>query len=102
MAATLTPAILLGIAGPLAAAVATWFAVDRTYRKDPLRVTGVLLWAWGAKVVFFVAYVVVAVKGLEVHATAFAITLAAALVLSYGVEALLLRQLFSRAWRGVR
>ncbi len=102
MATTLTPAILLGVAGPLAAALATWFAIERTYRQDPLRVTGVMLRAWGAKTVFFAAYIVGVVKGLDVHAVAFVITLTATFIVSYAVEAVLLRQLFWRAWRGAR
>lgn len=102
MATTLTPAILLGIAGPIAVAIASWLAIERTHRQDPLRVTGVMLRAWGAKVVFFTAYIVIAIKGLEVHAEAFVISLAGSFIVSNAVETIFLRRLFSRAWRDAR
>ena len=95
-------AIALGMAGPLLATTATWLVVLRAWQHDPMLVTPALLRAWAAKVVFFTAYVVLAIKGLGVAAEPFAISLAGYFIALYAAEALLLRRLFSRAWRGAR
>lgn len=95
-------AIALGVAGPLLATTATWLVVERAWQHDPMQVTPALLRAWAAKAVFFAAYVVMAIKGLDVAAEPFAVSLAGYFIALYAAEAILLRRLFSRAWRGAR
>lgn len=48
----------LGMAGPLTAAAGTWLAVERTWRRDPVRVTRLLMAALFIKLVFFGLYTV--------------------------------------------
>jgi hypothetical protein len=95
-------AVVLGMVAPLAAAAGSWIVIDHTYRQDPLRVTGVMFRALLAKAVFFLAYVVIVIRGLDVRPEPFAISLAAYFVALYAFEAFLLRRLFSRAWREAR
>jgi hypothetical protein len=95
-------AILLGMAAPLAAAVATWIIVERAHRVSPSLVMPVLLRAAAAKAVFFAAYVVLVLEGLGVAPAPFAVSLAMYFILLLAVEAALFQRLFSRAWRAAR
>jgi hypothetical protein len=94
--------IVLGMIGPLAATLASWVAIEHTYRQDPLRVTGVMFRSMGAKAVFFAAYVTVVIKGLDLNANVFVASLTGYLIGLYAAEAVLLRRLFCGAWRGAR
>jgi hypothetical protein len=69
--------IFAGMFGPLVASGATWIAIERTYRRDPARVSGVLMRAFGAKMLFFGAYVVLAVRVLALDVVPFAAAFAA-------------------------
>lgn len=89
--------ILLGMLGPLTASVATWIAIDRAHRRDPARVTTVLMRAFGAKMLFFGAYVVLVARlwllELTPFATSFAIYfLGLQAVLASRVRALMVPQ----------
>ncbi len=100
--APVTAAIMFGLVGPLLATTAGWLIVERAYRRDPTAVTATMIRAWAAKVAFFVAFVVLGLKGLEVSPAPFVVSFTACFIALYGVEALLLHRLFSRAWRGAR
>ncbi len=50
-----------GMLGPLAAAVLSWIAMSRKYRKHPDRLTALMIKAFGAKMVFFAGYITVLV-----------------------------------------
>ena len=52
-------------AGAAAVAVTTWVLAERTYRRDPARLTGVMMAAFVGKMVFFGAYVAVMLDGLS-------------------------------------
>ncbi len=95
-------AIVLGMAAPLVATTSSWLVIAHAYRLSPARVMPVMLRAWAAKAAFFVAYVVLALKGLEVAATPFVASFTAYFIALYAAQALLLQRLFSRAWRGAR
>ena len=95
-------AIVLGMVAPLAAAIASYTAVDSMYRHNPLRVTSVMLRAWGLKAVFFLAYVTAVLRGLGVTPEPFVISLTAYFIALNAAEAVLLRRLFSGAWRDAR
>lgn len=56
---SVNPEFFLGMAGPLAAASATWWLVERTARAEPERLTNVMVTAFAAKMVFFGAYATV-------------------------------------------
>lgn len=51
--------LFLGMLGPAVASVATWLAIERAHRQDPARVSAVMMRAFGLKMLFFGAYVVV-------------------------------------------
>ena len=89
------PELLLGLAGPLASAIATWVALDRTYRVAPERVTGVMSVAFLAKMVFFAAYVIGSVRMLETRPVPFVSSFAAFFIALYAMEAWFLRRLFA-------
>ncbi len=100
--APVTAGIVLGMAGPLLAATASWLVVERAYRRDAAVVTPTMIRAWAAKAAFFVAYVAVVLQGLDVSPAPFVISFTASFIAFYTVEAILLHRLFSRAWRGAR
>jgi ACR3 family arsenite efflux pump ArsB len=95
-------AIVLGMVGPLAATIATWVAVEHAYRRDPLAVTGVMLRAWLLKALFFTIYLIAVIRGLGVSGQPFAVSLASYFLVLHTIEAMLLKRLFSRAWRPAR
>lgn len=88
-------ATLLGIAGPLLVAVVTWRLAEQAYRRDPASLTGLMMGAFVAKMVFFGAYVVLVVKGLAQPPTPFAVSFTAAFIAVYAIEALALKKLFA-------
>ena len=94
--------VFAGLAGPLAAVVATWVLVVRAFRRDPASVMGVTATAFLAKVVFFVAYVVAAIKIAGLPAQAFAVSFVAWFITLYAAQAVLFRRLFREGLRGVR
>jgi len=95
-------AIVLGMVGPLAATIVTWVAVEHAYRRDPLAVTGVMLRAWLLKALFFTIYLIAVIRGLGVSGQPFAVSLASYFLVLHLIEAMLLKRLFSGAWRAAR
>lgn len=91
------PAVLLGVPGPLAAAVATWVLVHRAHQRAPEGVSALMVKLFGAKLVFFGAYVAVAVSALPRGAVAFVVSFTSQYILLHLLEALALRRLFSGA-----
>jgi hypothetical protein len=91
--------IVLGMAGPLAAAVATWLLVERTWRVAPARLTNVMFTAFAAKIIFFGAYVVAAIKLSGVRPLPFVASFTSYFIALYAVEAVLMTRLFRRAAR---
>ena len=88
-------ATLLGAAGPLTVAIVTWRMAEQTYRRNPAALTGLMMAGFVAKMVFFGAYVVVAIKGLSQPAVPFATSFTASFIAVYLIEALALRRLFA-------
>lgn len=91
----LTGALIAGMAAPLAAVVVTWLVIDRAARTDPQRVGRRLLGAFGVKVLFFGAYVVVALGVLQLDPKAFIVSFTCYFVALYLTEALLFRRVFA-------
>jgi hypothetical protein len=88
-------AVAAGIAGPLAAALASWLAAERTWRRDPARLTSVMIVAFAGKVVFFAVYVAFMLSVLSVPPTPFVATFTASFIALHLAEALALKRLFS-------
>jgi hypothetical protein len=88
-------AVALGTAGPLAAALATWFVVERTHARAPGQVSGVMIRLFGAKLVLFGGYVAAVVLLLSAGTTAFVVSFTCQYILLHGLEAAFLRRLFA-------
>ena len=86
--------VLLGMSAPLAATIATWILVERTYRWRPERLTPLMVLAFGGKMLFFGAYVIVMLTVLMLRPMPFVISFTAYFVALYAIEALCLRRLF--------
>jgi hypothetical protein len=91
-----------GMLGPLLAAVASWELIERTYRRDPVKVTGRMVAAFGVKVVFFGVYVAVMLRGLALHGVGFVVSFTAYFIGLHAAEAFYLRRLFTDGTTGSR
>lgn len=87
------PEVLLGMAGPLAAAVVSWVAYERAHRSAPGRLTNVMIAALAVKMVFFGGYVGVMLRGLDLRPTPFIVSFAAYFIALHTIEATFLRRL---------
>ena len=86
--------ILFGMLAPLAGAVVTWVLVARTYPSRPERLTSLMVAAFGAKLVFFGAYVTVMLKVLALRPLPFVISFTTYFIALHMFEALCLQRLF--------
>jgi hypothetical protein len=91
---SVNPEVLYGMAGPLGSAVVTWIVTDRTWRRAPERLTGVLAAGFAVKVVFFGVYATLMIRVVGVRPVPFAIGFTSYLIGLYLVEALFMRRLF--------
>lgn len=89
--------VLLGLLGPLAAALGTWIVVERAHAREPARVSAAMIVLFGVKMVLYPPYVVAVVLLLEAGSTAFVVSFTCQMVLLYGLEARYLRRLFAGA-----
>lgn len=87
--------VLFGMVGPFAVSVASGALVERVYRRDPERLTSVMVAAFGAKMVFFAAYVAVMLKLLALRPVPFMTSFTAFFVALHLVEAFSLKRLFA-------
>ena len=88
-------ATLYGMAAPLIVAITTWRMAERTYRRDPAALTGLMMAGFVGKMVFFGAYVAVVIKVLSQPAVPFAVSFTASFIALHLIEALALRRLFA-------
>lgn len=93
---SLTGEIMLGMVAPLAAVCASWIALERAYRLNPLSVMRVTLRLGVAKAMFLVAFMIAVIQGLEIRPTPFVVSFTAYFIGLYMAEAVLLRRLFGR------
>jgi len=87
--------VLLGMLGPLAAATGSWILVERTHRRSPEAVTGVLIASFATKMLFFGAYVAVMLRIVAVRPIPFVASFTASFIALYSIEALALHRLFA-------
>ena len=76
-------------------ATASWMAAERTYRRRPERLTAMMVAAFGVKMVFFGAYVAIALKVLSLRPIPFVISFTGYFIGLHVIEALYLRRLFA-------
>jgi hypothetical protein len=89
------------MAAPLGAAVVSWVLTERTYRRNPERLTALLISGFAAKMAFFGAYVVVMLAAVGVRPVPFVASLTGYFIGLYLFEALLMRRLFAASLRNV-
>ena len=87
------PEIVLGMVGPLAAAIGSWVAYERAHRGAPGRLTNVMIAALAVKMVFFGGYVVVMLRGLDLRPMPFVVSFASYFIALHTIEATFLRRL---------
>jgi hypothetical protein len=89
-------AVLFGLLGPLAAAVASWVLIERAYHQSQARASALMVKLFGAKMVFFGAYVAAVVLWLLPEARVpFVVSFVSHYILLHLMEALCLRRLFA-------
>ena len=86
--------VWLGMLGPLMVVSGTWVLTERVYKADPARVTPVVITAFAGKLVFFGAYVALAIGILGVQPMPFAASFTGYFVVLHMIEALLMKRLF--------
>jgi hypothetical protein len=85
--------IWIGMLGPLAAALASWIAMERQYRQRPEGLTGLMIKAFAIKMIFFALYVTVLLGVRLVQPVPFAISFLGYFLSLHTVEAIGLRRL---------
>jgi len=98
----LAPSVFGGLVGPIVAAVATWIAVVRVYRRNPAGVTNVMVKAFLVKAVFFSAYVVAMIKVAALPARSFGFSFVTSFIALYALQATLFVRLFRGGLKGAR
>ena len=97
--APVNPELALAMAGTLGSAMVSWIVMERTQRAAPERVTGVMITAFAAKMVFFGAYVVILVRLVGVRPVPFVIGFTGYFIGLHAIEALFLKRLFGETAR---
>ena len=87
--------VLFGMLGPLAVVTISWVMAERTYRRHPEQLSSLMIAAFGAKMVFFGAYVAIALKVLSLRPIPFVVSFTGYFIGLYFIEALCLRRLFA-------
>jgi hypothetical protein len=87
--------VLCGMLGPLAMVIGSWVLMERAYRRNPERLTAVMVGAFAGKLVFFGAYVAVMLRVLSLRPRTFVASFTSYFVVLYLIEALYLRRLFA-------
>jgi len=87
--------VLLGMLAPLVAVSVSWVLTERTYKRDPQRLNGLMLNAFGAKMLFFGGYVGMMLTIVGVRPVPFVVSFTGYFIALYATEALLMRRLFA-------
>ena len=95
VAGDLRLAVWLGMLGPLVATLCAMVAMHRAYRRSPASLTGVMIKAFIAKMVFFGGYVALVVKAGWVRPVPFAVSFTCYFLVLHMIEAFRLRRLFA-------
>jgi hypothetical protein len=89
------PEVLAGMIAPLLAVCVSWVLTERTFRRDPPALTGLMTAAFAAKMLFFGAYVALMLKVVGLRPIPFVVSFTAYFIALYLTEALLMRRLFA-------
>ena len=86
--------VWLGMFAPLIVVTVTWVITEQVYKTRPERLTSMMMGAFAGKLVFFGAYVGLAIGVLGVEPVPFAVSFAGYFITLNLIEALWLRRLF--------
>jgi hypothetical protein len=86
--------VWLGMFAPLVVVIATWVLAERVHRANPGALTAVMISAFAGKLVFFGAYVGLAIGVLDVQRAPFVASFAGYFIALHMIEAHLLKRLF--------
>jgi hypothetical protein len=89
----MTAELVLGAVGPLAVAAGSWIVAARTWRREPARLTSVMIAAFAGKLVFFAAYVAFMLSVLSLRPVPFVASFTTSFVALHLAEALALKRL---------
>jgi hypothetical protein len=87
-------AIWFGMLAPLVATSTSWMLAGHWYKRSPERFTSVMMTAFAGKLLFFGAYVSLAIGVLDVPAVPFAVSFTGYYIVLHMLEALRLKRLF--------
>jgi hypothetical protein len=87
-------AIWLGMFAPLIVVCVSWVLTEQVYRTNPGRLTSMMISAFAGKLIFFGAYVGLAIGVLGAEPVPFAASFAGYFIVLHLIEALRLRRLF--------
>ena len=87
--------VLWGMLGPLVMAAGSWVLAERTYVDRPQTLTGLMIAAFGVKLVFFGVYVAVMLRVIRLQPVPFAVSFSSYFIALHLVEALFLKRLFA-------
>jgi hypothetical protein len=85
--------VWLGMLGPLASALASWIAMERQHIRRPEGLTGLMIKAFAAKMIFFAGYITVLLSARLVRPIPFVISFLGYFLILHIVEAIGLHRL---------
>jgi hypothetical protein len=89
--------LFLGMVAPLLVAATTMTLVERTYRRDPRRLTPLMIKAFGAKMLLFGAYVAMVLSLTPLEPIPFVTSFTVYFIGLHMTEAVWLRSVFADA-----
>jgi len=89
----MTAAVMFGALGPLAVAAVSWLLAERTWRRQPERLTAIMIAAFAGKMVFFAAYVVFMLTVLSLRPMPFVASFTTSFIALHLAEALALTRM---------
>jgi hypothetical protein len=85
--------VLLGVVAPVVTTAASWVSVTRAWETAPVSSTAVMIRGFVVKAAFFVAWVTIVMKGLEVRPEPFVASLTVSFLVLHFIEAWYLKRL---------
>lgn len=90
------PEVLFGMLAPLAGALASWIVYDRVHRRQPERLTTVMVGGLALKMALFGAYVVGMVQVAGLRPVPLVVSFGGYFIALHAMEAFFLRQMLMR------
>lgn len=87
------PEMALGVGAPVLAVVSSWAAMKRAWASSPASLMPLLMRTFATKSVFYLAYVVVVFRKIEIRPEPFVASLVAAFIVLNVVQAWALKRL---------